>query len=65
MVYVDLNIEKIIWLIVCEKLKNLMVIIIVYCLGIVSNCDGILLLREGQIVVQGIFDEFIGFQKGL
>lgn len=47
MVYVDLNIEKIIWLIVYEKLKNLMVIIIVYCLGIVSNCDGILLLREG------------------
>ena len=63
--HVDPNTEKTIWSTVREKLKNSTVIIIAHRLGTVSNCDGILLLREGQIAAQGTFDELIGSQKGL
>ena len=63
--HVDPNTEKTIWSTVHEKLKNSTVIIIAHRLGTVSNCDGILLLREGQIAAQGTFDELIGSQKGL
>lgn len=63
--HVDPNTEKTIWSTVHEKLKNSTVIIIAHRLGNVSNCDGILLLREGQIAAQGTFDELIGSQKGL
>ena len=63
--HVDPNTEKTIWSTVREKLKNSTVIIIAHRLGTVSNCDSILLLREGQIAAQGTFDELIGSQKGL
>ena len=63
--HVDPNTEKTIWSTVHEKLKNSTVIIIAHRLGTVSNCDGILLLREGKIAAQGTFDELIGSQKGL
>lgn len=63
--HVDPNTEKTIWSTVHEKLKNSTVIIIAHRLGTVSNCDSILLLREGQIAAQGTFDELIGSQKGL
>ena len=63
--HVDPNTEKTIWSTVREKLKNSTVIIIAHRLGTVSNCDGILLLREGKIAAQGTFDELIGSQKGL
>ena len=63
--HVDPNTEKTIWSTVHEKLKNSTVIIIAHRLGTVSNCDSILLLREGQITAQGTFDELIGSQKGL
>ena len=63
--HVDPNTEKTIWSTVCEKLKNSTVIIIAHRLGTVSNCDSILLLREGQTAAQGTFDELIGSQKGL
>ena len=63
--HVDPNTEKTIWSTVHEKLKNSTVIIIAHRLGTVSNCDGILLLREGKIAAQGTFDELIGSQKEL
>ena len=63
--HVDPNTEKTIWSTVHEKLKNSTVIIIAHRLGTVSNCDSIILLREGQIAAQGTFDELIGSQKGL
>ena len=63
--HVDPNTEKTIWSTVHEKLKNSTVIIIAHRLGTVSNCDSILLLREGKIAAQGTFDELIGSQKGL
>lgn len=63
--HVDPNTEKTIWSTVREKLKNSTVIIIAHRLGTVSNCESILLLREGQIAAQGTFDELIGSQKGL
>ena len=63
--HVDPNTEKTIWSTVREKLKNSTVIIIAHRLGTVSNCDDILLLREGQIAAQCTFDELIGSQKGL
>ena len=63
--HVDPNTEKTIWSTVHEKLKNSTVIIIAHRLGTVSNCDSILLLREGKIAAQGTFDELIGSQKEL